>query len=565
MHQSTLHLGVVAAVLVLGNPASPARAQTGGGPAGAPGLARPGMGPGQGPQRPFLVEDWDYWWFLHQESLLRVRERLHGPPDFVRMPAHLLPRVVTTLELMLRDEGADVRAAAAMALAKSGRESAVPLLAELRADPVVSVRQAALLGLGVIQDPSALGPLAEVLRDRQLERELRLTAAVGIGLLGSDEARSVLDAYLEAATFQALESDLQLGLAIAAGLLQDPQMVAPINALLHSTPSLRTTVRAALVLALGKSQDRSQRGRLLELLEDDDVLVRRSAAIAVGVLLEGTGDKDAAEQLGARLSGRGREKEPEAATSNFLTIALGRIGGPEAIQQLGRESQPTRGRVIGLLPVSLSEASHGPFVALGMGLTRSGHSAISRFLQERFRKGGTQFSRAGIAIAMGLHGETSAAGILRTTLQKKKDPFLRTHVATALGMLGDTKSTRVLEQLVRDEEDRELVPAAAVALTLLDARESAQAILLERLEDRRSTGIRRTLLYALGQIGDDAVVVPVLQILEDPRQTAATRAYAAAALGELLDPRPVRVLSRLTEHFNYVNHPELLSTLLVVL
>lgn len=135
------------------------------------------------------------WWYLHHETVLDLRRTVTGGVDarrgFRRVLESDYERVMIALEAAQADANPEVRAAAALALAKSqDRRGIANLLAEPAAgmpaplfDANANVRRAAILGLGVGADAAALDTLRDILLDAKWEPELRATAALAIGLI----------------------------------------------------------------------------------------------------------------------------------------------------------------------------------------------------------------------------------------------------------------------------------------------------------------------------------------------------------------------------------------------
>ena len=165
--------------------------------------------------------------------------------------------------------------------------------------------------------------------------------------------------------FLDLPTTVQGGVAIGVGLTEDPARSAAVRALLEHERSLNAVPRSHLVLSLGRLHDYSNRDQLLEYLSDDDVHVRRSAALGLGILLAGTMDENVIRQIARRLS-----RESDLTVGNYTAIALGRIGGPLAVRVL-TERLDTRGsvRTIGAGWVTGSNDAQRTFSSLALALT----------------------------------------------------------------------------------------------------------------------------------------------------------------------------------------------------
>ncbi|MCK6481194.1 MAG: HEAT repeat domain-containing protein, partial [Planctomycetes bacterium] len=70
---------------------------------------------------------------------------------------------------------------------------------------------------------------------------------------------------------------------------------------------------------------------------------------------------------------------------------------------------------------------------------------------------------------------------------------------------------------------------------------------------------------ALGQIGDERALEPLISILRDEQYPELTRALAAVALGQIGDKNDVSVLSRVSRDVNYRAYYDAIGELLTIL
>ncbi|MEM7309769.1 MAG: HEAT repeat domain-containing protein, partial [Planctomycetota bacterium] len=139
------------------------------------------------------------------------------------------------------------------------------------------------------------------------------------------------------------------------------------------------------------------------------------------------------------------------------------------------------------------------------------------------------------AVALGLARDSAAIPLLVEELEETSAEAARSHLALALGMTGATGSADELFRLVEESTYRPtLLAEAATALGLLrDAR--AVPVLAEKLGEARSLAAQAAIATALGRVGDARAVDPLLELLTDSRRTDSARAFAAAALGAVVD------------------------------
>ena len=538
-------------------------------------IHRPGIGPGEGPSSGVLYMEvhWEFWWYLNRESLVQLRQRLRGDAAALgddgewsrggrRIPEADLPGVAEALARAARESDPGLQAAALMALAKTGLPEYAPLLEEAAEEGRAQVRRTATLALGILQSPGSAAQLEALILDEDQPAEICRYAAVGLALSGGLESRQAFLRLLEPKFFTGLDRAKAQGLALGVGITHEPALSTPVKQLLRGRPELDPATRAFLVLSLGRLGAASSRELLETYLDDESPLVRRSAALGLGALLEQSANQTAVDKLFRRLV-----VENESTTRLFLLLAMGRIGGPAAAEALGRMVVTGRDATRGdyRYPGN-SSAPEQNFAALALGMMHTPDMPLPEHLIPVFATADHHITRGALGLALGLCGNPEGRAALYRRFHREGDPRLQGHLGMALGLLGDTRASGVLLRALRERVDIELIPNAAIALTLMGERSAALAAIHRRLSVKARLGHEtRSLLYALGRIGDQTSV-PLLQaILESPRQPAEVRRYAAVALGDLADDRMQRAMTAVTTAFNYTIDPHLLTTLLIEL
>jgi HEAT repeat protein len=297
------------------------------------------------------------------------------------------PECVDTLLRLLEkgrdgdDDPATVRIYAAHGLARCGDASGVVALRKAASDADAGVRRAAALALGALAG-SGDDETYRVLRrmvDQDREVGCRDVALLSIGRQGNAAARRILeDAARGGRQVHATYALTALG--FWARRTGDPSAAAPVRAALAAgtEPALRTAACFAVALARDREAapvvlriaegrndpwlrtvaiasvpsiaTRDEAGSLLIGLLNaaEPPEIRREAATALGVL----GEASASAVLG-ELAEKGERMYVRAAA----TVALGRVGGPGAVERL-RRTLDTPGREGMLRALS----------AVGMGL-----------------------------------------------------------------------------------------------------------------------------------------------------------------------------------------------------
>lgn len=533
----------------------------------APSLAQPASplppsAPGNPPDIPYLEEQWELLWYLNQDVLWK-RCAATAP-----VTAADRTRAIEALRVACASDFGPERAAALMALAKTGDPAVASLLIAGVDDANLETRRNALLALGVLGDPSAVDVLDATLDEKKLEGDLRLAAAFALGLLrtpdvtagGASPARAQFERRLEPKAFSAVDPRTQQGLAYGAGLSGD-HALAPALAKLTKSKAVKknSSVRAYLLLGLGKLKDRAYADVLFQALTDDDVNVRRSAILAVGGMFSGSGNVEAARRL-MKLEGR----ESDAVATNFANLALGFVGGPDAQRTLAIRTFGDRRS--GLDPntlaprISLGTKSRVPIAGLALGIARG--VDYRGYFERAFRDENDQRVKAAYGLGIGMLGNPDSGKVLFAAFKDTADQRLRTYLALALGFVKAPAARTALSEIVVAGTDDELMPACAQALAALD-QANAQQLLLERLARETSAASRCLTLYALGLVGDRTALEPVCAILANrDGEQAQVRTYAAIAIGMIVDVDRPKRFADIGTLFNFTLDPGLFRSIL---
>jgi HEAT repeat protein len=141
------------------------------------------------------------------------------------------------------------------------------------------------ISLGMIGHKPAVPLLIKILNDRGLEKKLRGSAAMALGLIGDTKAsKAILSALKERE-----DRDLRVQTAVAAGLLGESDAVTTLVQILDD-PKASQFVLGSVALALGQIGDKTAVGPLLKILEPEKAngtypdLTRALVAVALGQL-----------------------------------------------------------------------------------------------------------------------------------------------------------------------------------------------------------------------------------------------------------------------------------------
>jgi HEAT repeat protein len=580
-------------------PAQPPGPDTGKGTTPDGGPPPPGPAPTRGGgersrTRPTLTfESWRFWWAYNNDDILNLRREDEGAITdggifaaglnrenrrSARRPTEheVLRSVLPALERCIdaRDHE-DVHGGAIIAVAKMGGSRLVPLLEEIiwnrrtgakgeRIDYGPQARESAVLALGLL--PRIDDSTADVVRrillaavaDEALRTRERTWAAVALGLRRDAGAVTEL---LDLLARRYPDDNVPAGIVAGLGLIGDRRARADLEEIFVKATfrgrEISPRVRPFAGYALGKLGDPEALPAVLKVLGSrrSSSVVTRSAAVAAGMLGEHASDERKAEAAAAILKAL-RGSVDDATTHNFSLIALGRIGTAPALQALLEEAENGRAGSRSFAALALSThvfyadraADEGKGVPVDAALRRRIVEKLAR-VSERLKDAET---RSAFLLARGLVKDESALGDLVEIARRPGDTTLRGFACVALGLLGDTREEvkDALKTALAERTNTDLRRDAATGLGLLrDA--GTVPYLLDELREASSFAVQAQLITAIGTIGDQRALAPLVTLLEDRTQAAQVRALAAVGLGLIGDPRPLPPLSRVSRDYNY--------------
>jgi HEAT repeat protein len=560
----------LAALLVA---AAPAAALAHGGSYAPPAGSVPG-GSG-GPQVPPGTADppapatrWESWWASNKEYYLRLNEAMRtedGPSSrgiSGRAPEESPAQARAKRDAAVRDslgplfvealgdDSFEVRTAAAIALGKSGSaDGSRPLREAAVRDKHNDVRDSALLGLGLLGRPTDIPFLDGVLNDEKQNTRHRSFAAFALGLIGGEDAAASLLMFADGrpdrpSTFAHEQPDLVASTYVAMGLTCDRQVLPALRAAL-ANPRNDDTVRAFVVLSLGRMGDRESMGeigRLLVVAKDSGL--RRSSAIALGRIARVT-DTAALEALTNAATG-----DADDAVRHFSAISLG-----------GMADAATAARLERLFPGATAYGR--PFVALALAIAHDTKAA--KAIRDALAAETDESAKAAYCMALGLLGDTESAPLVQQQVQDRGRVWLQGYAAIALGLMHHAESAEMLNTRLVTESDPRLRGNLAVALGLLhDPR--AKEYLTKTLRRREGSVYERGgAAMALGVLRMNEAVPDLVDVWRDGKEQDLVRAFSVVALGLIADASPVPKLSRFAIDNNYTLSVSPLNEVLSIL
>lgn len=293
--------------------------------------------------------------------------------------------------------------------------------------------------------------------------------------------------------------------------------------------------RQASAWALGELNELRAAGLLIALLKDEDLLVQRAAATALGKLK----DPRAVEPLAHVLA----ENWFDSQVHEAAAYALGEIGDPRAaaalIPLLEHDNNMVRSAAVWALTNIGGQDTAGQLIkALGKK-TPDVRLLAAKALHDI---GETKWMNIihgnnGDFMRLGACSDSRALEPLVSALGENRSLEI---LEAAVKALGELKDPRAAEPLVRmlGGEYWAVGKAAAMALKAIDHPRLAE-LLISKLDDE-SPRVRQYAALALGEREDPRAVEPLIRKLGDPDKSV--REESATALGKIKDPRAVEPL-----------------------
>ncbi|MEP7357644.1 MAG: HEAT repeat domain-containing protein, partial [Anaerolineales bacterium] len=412
------------------------------------------------------------------------------------------------------------RREAAQMLAQHPSSAACEALLAALGDPDPGAHEAIIQAIVQQDSPDRIARLVAVLReDQPTRRNAALSTLIEIGARTPD----ALIAALEHPS-----TVVRLHVAEVLGDLRNPQVPLALIAHLADTAEF-PNVRHAAAQALGKIGDLAATPALIAAAEQADFWVRFAAVEALGRL----GDPRAVAPLGRLL-----HEDPWMRAA--IVEALGNIGQVEAVPDLAAAlddgNDAVRAASIEALLKIVVEPSGGDgFSSSVLDSLRPQIPAgpLRRELTAHLAPNSTH-----AAYLLGWLAPPEALADLIDTLGHEEET-LRHAAVEAVLRYGSAAVDSLLGALRRPEGLAREDAAELLGILAGPADPPVVAALLSRLNDP-STGVRQTVVRALGALGGEAAYAGVLQALNDPD----ARDAALGVIAHLDDPELIGYLQR---------------------
>jgi HEAT repeat protein len=426
----------------------------------------------------------------------------------------------------------NVRQTIAWALGQIGDVRAVEILQKLVGDTeeTFELRREAVRALAEMANPKAIEALVTTVLPSLHQWE----AVEALSRIGEPAIEQLLLAL------QRKSQKLRIGVARALGKIGGPKAVTALLAIIQNKDENRH-VRDAAAIVLGETGDPRVVAALQMALQDEDELVRAAAVWGLGPI---GGIQSMAGLLTAL-----RDKHPDVRMA--AAAVLGKIGDPRATAQLSvalrdksRNVRETAASALGCIGGSqavapLMKAIHykedGVSYEVAMALAQIGSVAIPQLRtalhDERW------WVRRTATVALGQMGKSHIVDDI-SSMVHDSNLAVRQVALEALQTIRDTRSVQAL---------LEVLPEKYVSRLIFHTREEAEKAWREHgvmsTEEMFGHMARQrivvTAVRALGQIGDQRAVDPLLALLRDENKDTQVCYAIVDALGQIGDPRSI--------------------------
>ena len=479
------------------------------------------------------------------------------------------------------------------------------------ADSNQEISETAAISLGILANPKSIETLRELMFDTAAGRKLvgrgevhyrtRSFAAYGLGLIGArassedDRQRIVETLYNAIQDDNTSSRDLRAACVIAMGLVP----------LLEKIDSPAPEGLAKGEVAPPQNSRTAQLDYLLHFFGNEQMnfLVRAHAPTAMARLLQGL----PAEQHGAYkekiadalLAAIAKSSKQPREVQQSAILALGLVGSNDGKDKLDKEIRKTLSEIpknvkdlqaryfsliamakIGFAPGEesnedgIKEASSyltgqlakgkqlaKPWAGLSCGVlgrgladTTSGDPRIAE-LQSAVRDvlaGEKDNQKVGAyAIASGIMGDVEATETLLEKFNRLRADEARGYVAVGLGLMNAREAIEDIQKVVRESKYRpDLLKQAAISLGLLGDK-ALVPHLITMLSEAKSLATQAAVSTALGFIGDQRSIDPLVEMLGNEDITPTARGFAAVALGIVADKELLPWNTKIALDLNY--------------
>jgi HEAT repeat protein len=507
---------------------------------------------------------WDYWWarnryqFLDFPSLedgldarFPVTPRAGGHQSMEATLNGLRAQSISLMRPYLDHASARMRRAAVTGLAMLNDGPSLPKMKALLQDGNQTVRDAAVIALGILKNGEAKHTLLHMVRGTRAAQDTIDQASIPDYFRGFAEVSLALsraqgiDALLRSIAQDPGCSDEVRAMALEGiGLVggEDSAMFLVNFAEKNTKDSARLI--AAAVTAAGKTKEPILIPFLEKSLLSEHLPVRQSAALALGFLAP-QGDAYMVDRL-IRVFRHSNDQ----ALKGFSVVSIGMIGGPSAVELLEQI-------------ISQGRSSECSWACLGLGFALrnvTNDKAMAQLMLQAMTHA-NRSTRGAAVVGLGLAKCQGAVADLIKALKEGDDPIYRGYCALALGMIGDPKALGPLREAVRKDDLPQVKIQAALALALMRDR-SCVDDLIALLLDSTDDSTKGFVALSLGLMGEIKVVDRMNETLKEGALDDITLQHCLHLTCKLLSGLVTPYLDRLAAGSNFASEYPMVGYLL---
>ncbi|MFO0933807.1 MAG: hypothetical protein U1E39_14045 [Planctomycetota bacterium] len=447
------------------------------------------------------------------------------------------------------------------------------------------VARAAALGLFYVADETSILPMAKLAEDPKTESDVRAFLAITITAVGSDMAIPMLTKMVS--SDKSADFELVSAAIMALGFTPGPESQRTLTEVFKNK-KYRAELRAMAAESFGRRGSLADGQEiLLDALTDREIDIRRSAAMALGVLDYRTAAEREIDaltapydtSLGAPLPvdvqakvtelkkaipaqrevldkptreivkklAHALENDNDQFVCGMAAISLGRIaavtGDAVAIRRLELDLKKERNAV-------------REYEILALAIAKAPNAFdIAKDAVEGKNKMAT--TEAAGMIALGILGDERGNEILRRQVEEGSHPLLRGYAAMALGMLGNERSQSPILSLVKTTKSPDGISFGALGLAFLGQRGSSD-VLIKRMTETGNPDIAAFCVYSLGLMKDRTKLDQLVEIAEK-HDSFFVQSAATAAIGYVSSAEDYPRRHLMARGFNYLLNLQLLE------
>ena len=500
-----------------------------------------------------LVPEWEVWWTRNRLHYLPFKEPIDWgeDPDEAKDPdskktigvkIQSRKKGIDALTECLKDDHNLTKANTLIAMAKFRDKKLEEHIKKFLTDKNRYVRDNAVLSLGIMGDPANVKNLKKILFGKKSKINTRSYAALALGYINDKASiKALQEVFVKR---HRMRPEIKCVALLSLGNLENPATIPFLGKILQNKRE-KSQIRSCAAVALGRIKDKKALPFLKKALKEKKSDIQGSVAVALGLIKSEKSKKDLLKLL---TKGRGSQVKGLAA------ISLGQLSAPSA----GKGGKSAAKLLLKATKKGGYNLQGFSILALGMLNDEEGTRELRNILVSKKK----YFVRGAAALALGMLKDKESVPVLIKIVEKEglSDPVAWSYAILALGMIGDKRAVPILEELFEKVQDpgQELLANAGynnitVALAMLGRRAEVLKILHEKLASADKSvlsGAKWKILHGIGYVGDETSIDPLMNFYKNEKD-GKVRAYAAMALGFVLDKDKINPLYKITSEGNH--------------